>query len=170
MLPDPSRPFRFRRYGRAYHLLIEDVNDLEHVLKLDEGHWVATTAPINTINIDLMFLDLLDDDDDGRVRASEVKRAISWLFSVLTDTSGISNGNLTLQLDAINTETPDGKSIYDSAKEVLSRIVIPDKRISARSGTHSEMVRLRHGFRVHAFSVPRNDDEYQVLTDTHRPH
>lgn len=122
MRPGSSRPFRFKRYGRAYHLLIEDVNDLEHVLGLDEGHWVATTAPINTINIDLMFLDLLDDDDDGRVRASEVKRAISWLFSVLKDTSGISNGNLTLQLDAINTETPDGKSIYDSAKEVLSRI------------------------------------------------
>ncbi len=118
----PSRPFRFRRYGRAYHLLIEDVKDLEHVLELDEGHWVATTAPINTINIDLMFLDLLDDDDDGRVRASEVKKAISWLFSVLTDTSGITNGNLTLQLDAINSETPDGKSIFDSAKEVLSRI------------------------------------------------
>jgi hypothetical protein len=56
------QPFRFESFGHTYHLKIETFEDLESVLELDEAHWVATTAPVETINCDPVFLNLMDTD------------------------------------------------------------------------------------------------------------
>ena len=95
------------------------MQDLAGVAELDEAHWVATTAPIDTINADLLFLDLLDSDDDGRIRASEIKEAIRWLFRHLRDTSGIKPDNTILLLSAINTGAPEGQRIYESTLQLV---------------------------------------------------
>ena len=42
----------FRRYGHSYHLKIETAEALAHVIQLDEAHWVANNAPLNTIYCD----------------------------------------------------------------------------------------------------------------------
>ena len=72
--------FRFKRFGSSYHLQINNGNDLARVGELDGAHWVATNAPIETINADPVFLRRIDSDADGRIRVEEVRQAIRWLL------------------------------------------------------------------------------------------
>lgn len=78
----------FKRYGRSYHLKIETAEDLEHVVKLNEAHWVATGVPTAMISCDRVFLQLLDSGNNGRIMCREVKDAIHWLLSALCDRTG----------------------------------------------------------------------------------
>ncbi|MCK4627318.1 MAG: hypothetical protein KAV00_18540, partial [Phycisphaerae bacterium] len=61
-----SQKMVFQRFGRSQHLRIASADDLATVLELDEAHWVATGAPIETINCDPVFLNLVDTDNNGR--------------------------------------------------------------------------------------------------------
>lgn len=125
-----GRRFRFERFGRTNHLRIDTFEDLEAVLELDEAHWVATTAPTATINCDPVFLDMMDTDQDGRLRAEEVKSAIRFLFENLADRSGIVPGNTRLRLDTINTASETGERIHASAAKILNRTGNADAHIT----------------------------------------
>ena len=78
-----SSPWTFERYGRSCHFQIRSADDLARAAELDEAHWVATNAPIATINADATFLQLLDTDHNGRIMCHEVRGAIRWLGRVL---------------------------------------------------------------------------------------
>jgi len=111
----------FRRYGRSHHLRIQTAADLEFAAELDEAHWVATNAPVGTINCDETFLRLLDSDDNGRITCQEVKNAIRWLAGMLTDRSGVTDRRRTLALGAVNDETDEGRRIREAARKILDR-------------------------------------------------
>lgn len=111
----------FERLGNAFHLRIRDALDLAQVLHLDEAHWVATSAPVYTINCDPIFMGLLDNDADGRVRVDEVRAAVRWLLSHLQDHSGIRSGNCMLDPDAVRQEAPQGKAIRVALSKILAR-------------------------------------------------
>ena len=121
-----KRQFQFERFGAAYHLKIADARDLEAVLELDEAHWVATTAPTATLNCDPVFLRLVDTDNDGRLRAEEIKDAIRFLFEHLPDKSGIVPGNTRLDLNAVNRQSEVGRRIYNSATKIRNRLALPE--------------------------------------------
>jgi hypothetical protein len=118
--------FHFERFGSAYHLKIKNAHDLQAVLELDEAHWVATTAPGATLNCDPVLLSLIDTDNDGRLRAEEIKDAIRFLFENLLDKSGIAPGNTRLNLDAVNRHLEIGERIYSSATKIRNRLEIPE--------------------------------------------
>ena len=113
----------FQQYGRSYHLEIRTCADLQRAVELDEAHWVATGAPISTLNCDSEFLNLLDTDSNGRIRCQEVRDGIRWLLGVLSDHSGITEGRETLRLEAINRADPEGQQIHDAALKILKRLV-----------------------------------------------
>jgi len=119
--PSVSRPPAFKRMGRSYHLRIESANDLPAVIELDETHWVATSSPLNALNLDESFLRFIDIDGDGRITCADVKTAASWLLTVMSDTSGISDANTTVSLASINGEHPDGSRIIETAKRIIRR-------------------------------------------------
>ena len=126
MLMSASATMTFRRFGRSHHMLIRDAEDLRRVLELDEAHWVATGAPIVNLNADAVFLKLLDTDHNGRIMCFEVQDAIVWLFKHLRDTSGITAGSRELRLEAVNTDTEQGRRICASARKMLARLGTPD--------------------------------------------
>ena len=88
MLASPTS-VRFTRTGRAYHLDIATAADLRNALDLDEALWVATSAPIDTLHLDALFLQLVDTDHDGRIKPPELKDAIRWCLEVLCDARGL---------------------------------------------------------------------------------
>ncbi|MBW1635358.1 MAG: hypothetical protein JRJ68_03685 [Deltaproteobacteria bacterium] len=112
----------FENFGSTLHFKIKDYFDLQAILKLDEALWIATTAPFSTLRIDPVFLNLLDSDGDGRLRAEEIKDGIRFLQRNLVDYSGVRENNLNLSLAAVNTETDLGARIHSSALKVLSRL------------------------------------------------
>ena len=102
MLTSPTS-VRFTRTGRAYHLDIATAADLRNALDLDEALWVATSAPIDTLHLDALFLQLVDTDLDGRIKPPELKDAIRWCLEVLCDARGLDAGDEALAPAAINT-------------------------------------------------------------------
>ncbi len=110
----------FQRFGRCRHLRINSAEDLSHILALDEAHWVATGAPIETINCDPVFLKLVDTDNNGRLMCFEIKDAVVWLLKNLRDTSGVKAGGETLRLEAINTDQAEGGKIRESSSKILA--------------------------------------------------
>ena len=112
----------FRRFGRTYHLRIRSADDLRQVLELSEAHWVAVSAPIDTIHCDSVFLELLDADRDGRIRPHELKTAIRWTLEVLRDTDELSHASTDLRIEAINTDGEDGRCIRAAIEKMLRRL------------------------------------------------
>jgi len=120
------RPMTFQRFGRSYHLRLRCAADLQNVLSLNEAHWVATGAPVGTINCDAAFLGLVDSDANGRILVYELRQAVSWLLETLADHAGIDQASTTLALDAINTSADAGRLIHESARRMLDRLGLSD--------------------------------------------
>ncbi len=118
----PALKSSFERLGSTLHFKIIDYHDLKAILDLDEALWIATTAPVSTLKIDDTFLNLLDVDEDGRIRAEEIKDGIRFLLKHTVDYSGIQDDNLNLPLSAIDTGTELGEKIHSSAVKVLKRL------------------------------------------------
>ena len=118
--------YRFKRYGRSYHLEIRTAVNLAAAVKLDEAHWAALSAPTDTIRYDRTFLELLDTDRKGRITSREVKDAITWLLDVLCEHTDISQGSEFLQLNSINYDLEQGRRIHKAVKKILSRLGASD--------------------------------------------
>jgi len=121
---------QFKRYGKTRQLLISNSEALKHILDFDEANWVATTAPIDTINIDQRFLKYLDTDKDNRIRPGEVKKGISWLINNLNDIKDINHGNTSLNIESINQNTKQGQQIYKTAMSILDHYKQEEQSIS----------------------------------------
>ena len=134
--PTSNRDTTFRKLGHSYHLHIAQSADLESLIDLDQAHWVATSAPMDAIRCDPTFLSLIDADNDGRIRASELKAAIRWTLDQLGDTNGVTNRSRVLRLSAVNTDAPDGKRIHSSAKRMLASL-------NQQDGTEIDLEQIR---------------------------
>ena len=131
----------FRKLGGKYQLLIAEPEDLRFIPGLDEAHWIATGAPSNSFTCDEIFLKHLDSDGNIRIRTDELKNALLWLFSVLTDISILSEKTPSLKLDYINTEKNAGRQIHSAAKRILSNIKAEDKTtISLEQTRNSQQI------------------------------
>ena len=114
-----SKSVRFTRTGRAYQLDIATAVDLRNALDLDETQWVATSAPVDTLHLDALFLKFVDSDHDGRLKPQEIKDAIRWCLDMLCDFRGLDAGNEVLALATINTRTEDGQRAHAAATKLL---------------------------------------------------
>lgn len=112
----------FQRFGRSHHLRIATAADLARATELDEAHWVAAGAPIETISCDATFLALLDTDDNGRIMCAELTEGIGWLLATLRDRTGIDQRSGVLRREAIDTDTGEGQRIHMSAGKMLARL------------------------------------------------
>jgi hypothetical protein len=117
-----THQIKFKRYGRSRHLRIATARDLGEVIELDEAHWSAINAPLNNINCDTTFLELLDTDNNYRIICHELREAIAWALDTLGDYSGLESADSVLKLDAINTNSSDGHRIHNAAGRMLEKL------------------------------------------------
>ena len=116
-----DRSFRFRRFGTSYHLVIKTADDLERVLELDDALWVATSAPLDGLLCDSVFLSMIEQRIDGRIICDEMRDAIRWTLDVLRDRKGIERHDTALQLGAIDSDHEDGRRALEAANKILAR-------------------------------------------------
>ena len=110
---------RFQQYGKTCQLKIGTADELDDILSLDESLWVATSAPSAAFRCDPRFTAFLDQNNSGRVNSDEVKAAVMWLLSVLSDRSHVEQATDALPLAALNTNLPEGRALQESARRVL---------------------------------------------------
>ena len=83
----------FRRFGGSIQVKIENFADLREAVNIPETQWVATSAPTSTLVANARFLQLLDKDNNGRVRVDELQAAVAWLDARLNSVVGVNAGS-----------------------------------------------------------------------------
>ena len=111
-----------QKLGGDYQLLIRNPEDLEAIDKLDEAHWMVTSAPCESFSCDPAFLKYLDRDGDGRIVSNDLKAAVQWLFSMLADRDSIASPTSAVKINHINTTHEDGKALRAAAERILSNL------------------------------------------------
>lgn len=109
----------FRRVGGIYQAQIKTVEDLKALSSLDPKLWVALSCPVNDLEIDGKTLQLIDYDNDGRVRIEEIVSAANWVVARLSNFDALFEGG-DLPLDSINTEDQEGQALLASAQQILA--------------------------------------------------
>ena len=113
---DPAGKMSFERVGDSWQIAVRTADDLFYVRELDGALWAMTSLPVESVSCDMEFLTFMDDDENGRIRVDEAKRAISWMLGALKDYSGVNACSDVLKFSAINDETPEGQLLLRSAK------------------------------------------------------
>jgi hypothetical protein len=97
----------------------KDILELEH---LDQKLWGALSCPVYGLELDSKTLELIDEDKDGQIRASEIIKATKWIGSIIKNTDDLLKEEAKFNLDAINDSSHLGKVLLASAKTILKNI------------------------------------------------
>jgi hypothetical protein len=121
-----NHTWKFLRAGGFDQVRLDSGSDLVALDQLDQKLWVALACPTRGIEFDTKTLDLIDTDNDGRIRAPEIIAATKWAASCLRNPDDLLKCSASLPLSAINDATPEGKQLVASAKQVLANLGKPN--------------------------------------------
>jgi len=112
--------WRFFRAGGFDQVRLDSGSDLMALDELDQKLWVALSCPTRGLEFDARTLDLIDTDQDGRIRVPEIIAAVKWAGSLLRNPDDLLKSSEALPLAAINDASPEGKQLLSSARQILS--------------------------------------------------
>ena len=113
----------FRRFGKSFQMKLENGVDLKEAMTLDEALWVALSAPKDAFQCDPSLVNFLDVDNDGRITAKDIRRAIKWLLDQLPDAEKITaDFDGSLKITDITSKTDEGKALIDSASWIVTEM------------------------------------------------
>ena len=113
--------WKFFRAGGFNQVVLNSGTDLLNLDQLDQKLWVALACPTTGVEFDKATLALIDTDQDGRIRASELIAAVKWAAGLLKNPDDLLKGSPTLRPTAINDAHPEGKLIANFARQVLGK-------------------------------------------------
>jgi hypothetical protein len=116
----------FFRTGGLDQVALKNSADLLHLKQLDQKLWVALSCPVKGLQVDDRTLELLDTDHNGRVRVPEILAAIDWLAARLKSVDEVLHQPGDLPLASISDQTPEGKTILASARQILRSLAKAD--------------------------------------------
>ncbi len=126
----------FRNIGGGFQFLVEKPEELSRILDLDPAVWAALYAPVSAMNGNRRFLNYLDSDNNGNIRADEVKQAIRTLQSYVTTLGCLDGQNSLLPLDMLNSATLEGTRLREFVEscngDLLSDNQLDGDKIAAR--------------------------------------
>lgn len=118
--------WRFFRAGGFDQVRLESGADVASIADLDQKLWVALACPTRGIEFDERTLDLIDTDQDGRIRAPELMAAAGWVTALLKNPDDVTKGRSSLALDAFAEDTADGARLLASARTILRLLGRPE--------------------------------------------
>jgi len=121
MLRGPvTHPWRFFRAGGFDQVRLDRGADLLHLAELDQKLWVALACPVNGLEFDTKTLQLIDTDNDGRIRAPEIIAAAKWAATAVKNPDVLLKGSAELALADIA-----DPQLLASAKQILTNLGKP---------------------------------------------
>ena len=111
--------WNFSRVGGVNRVNLESGEDLIALEHLDQKLWTALSCPVSGLEIDSKTLELIDSDNDGRIRIPEILAAVKWVTSSLKNADDLIKGSNVLPLSAIDDTTDEGKQLIASARQIL---------------------------------------------------
>ncbi len=117
-----THTWNFFRIGGLDQVALTTGADLLALEQLDQKLWVALACPVKGLELDEKTLALIDTDGDGRIRVLELLAAIKWAALHLTDVGTLLAGTDGLPLAALTLNTPEGRAVHASAKQILANL------------------------------------------------
>src|SRR5215469_4477412 len=117
-----THTWRFFRAGGFDQVRLDTGADLMALDELDQKLWVALACPTTGLEFDSKTLALIDTDKDGRIRAPELIAAFKWAGRCLKNPDDLLKSAPELPLSAINDQTPEGKQLLSSARQILTNL------------------------------------------------
>lgn len=119
-------PYRFKYLGRSWHAVIPDGEALSKLpLFAEDALWIATAAPLESLEGDKVFYQKVDIDGDGRIRSDELRASVAWLFSVHGDPKEVRRDNTTLKLESLRTGVAEADKLRQAALSVAEAVKTP---------------------------------------------
>lgn len=103
---------KFNKFGKAYHLAIDNPAGLRDALAIDDSFWAVTSAPTTAFDEDPAFLKYLDADGNGRIRSDEVRAALRWLLARLADDAKVGAPEDEMAVASVASADDAGKAIH----------------------------------------------------------
>ena len=118
--------WNFSRVGGVNRVNIESGMDIVSLEYLDQKLWTALSCPVHGMEIDPKTLELIDSDNDDRIRVPEVLDAVKWITPLIKNPDELIKSNSSLPLSSINEDNELGKNLLVSAKQILTNLGKPD--------------------------------------------
>jgi len=103
-------PWQYFRAGGVDQVAIRSGADLAHLRELDQKQWVALACPTRGLEFDARTLDLLDTDNDGRIRPPELIAACEWASAQLRDPDDLIQGGDAITVEQIAEKEEDSQA------------------------------------------------------------
>ena len=117
-----SHTWTFQRVGGLDQVVLKNADDIINLPKLDPKLWVALSCPTTGLDFDQRTLQLLDSDNDGRIRIPDILDAISWAKDKIVSFDNIVQSSETLPLSQIDDSTEQGKKLLVTAHSILANL------------------------------------------------
>ncbi|MEY2633124.1 MAG: hypothetical protein RIR00_1778, partial [Pseudomonadota bacterium] len=121
-MTDTSPLWRFFTAGGFDQVRLDHGNDLLQLDQLDQKLWVALSCPTKGLEFDGKTLALVDQDQDGHVRAPELIAALRWTGERLNNPDLLAQDIGALPLSAIHTGHLAGAQLLAAARHVLAAL------------------------------------------------
>ncbi len=112
----------FSTVGGVKRVNLESGSDLMHLEELDPKLWTALSCPVSGLEIDKKTLEIIDIDNDGKIRVPEIIEAVNWITSVLRNPDDLLKQEAVFSLTSINESTELGKNLLESAQIILKNL------------------------------------------------
>ena len=122
--------WEFANIGGSSRVKITKGEDIEHLSELDPKMWTVLSSPVTGLEIDEKSLKYMDCDGDSKLRINDVVEVSKWITQVLKDSNLLLAGKDCIDINQINTDSDNGKKLYNSAKQILENLGKESSEIS----------------------------------------
>jgi len=116
------KPMVFRNYGGIHQLRIESANDLAFIHQLHPARWAATSVQIESLQCDPAFLNYLNPDGSGTIRAEHLRAGVSWVFRMLAQRERMASSSDALRLADLDASHEEGRGLMEAAIHILGQL------------------------------------------------
>ena len=159
MEKNSSYSWKFKSIGGSSRIDIASGEDIKHLGELDQKLWTVLSCPTTGLEFDQKTLEIIDKDNDGKIRVNEIVATAEYLTSVLNDADLLLKGTDTLELSALNQENENGKKLYDSAKQILANLGLEKESISLADTSDSVAIFAKTQFNGDGVITPASADD-----------
>ena len=156
--------WQFANIGGTPRVCIKSGEDIAHLGELDQKLWTVLSCPIKGLELDAKTLEMLDIDNDGKIRVPEVVETANWLTAVLKDNNLLLKQTGTITLDDISQETEDGKRVYASAKRIIENLGLKDNTITVENTADSIAIFSKTRFNGDGIITADSTDDADLKT------
>lgn len=122
MNKNPATPeFTFRRMGGVDQFVLQNDQEWRDLGHLDSKLWMALSCPVRGLEFNSETLALLDQDQDGRIHAQDVRDAVAWVCDRVKHPSVLTKSMPLVERSNLTEETDAGKKLIAAAEIVLEK-------------------------------------------------